>query len=396
MKHYSDFFDWQYALAEPFIIAVLLSLTWFISGRMLLTKSAQLAAVSALVFLILMTKLAAFSGLLPYFPDTWGFARLVEESHVESSSLGVRLYFWVSAPLRLLAVGQIELYLIIQQFLFVISSLLIWQGWKIHCQHLSIPTGSVSVFLLLVVCYPSTLMFITVPLREFLMIFGFSLFLYGLAIFMHQGKLKWLLIGCLITILIRPQLVLLYPPMVLIAKQQNIAKLAFIGVLLLIAVIPVFELITGYHFSPEFFSLLRERGTGHYADSGMTYGAVTWKSYFDIILDLPGLLLQFVLSPLPILHNVSPLNLKTMLLDLFFVLLVLWGALSIQFRYSMPYLKMFLFASVLFSVWEFYIGGAVRHRMPLVLMLMPLAACYYSLLISKMLNVDDKNYAKSP
>ena len=38
----------------------------------------------------------------------------------------------------------------------------------------------------------------------------------------------------------------------------------------------------------------------------MTYGAVEWSSYLDMILDLPLLIAQFIFSPLPIFHHIFP------------------------------------------------------------------------------------------
>lgn len=371
-------------LLEIFYFIGFSGILWLIAKQLLRDKQTQIITLCGFAIFVIYSKISAFSAWFPYFPDTQGFARLVEDADYHSSSLGVQLYSIVILPLRWLSFHQLELYLITQQFLFAISIIMVWKAWVIHAGAMKYRPGHYGVFMLLMVLYPSILMFISVPLREFFMVFGFSLFLYGVAQYIHFGKMKWLVIGSVLTIFIRPQLVILYPLLVVAAKQKNYLKLGLIGIVLLILVIPVFELLTGYRFTPEFFAFLRERGTTHYAESGMTYGSVTWQSYFDIILDLPGLTLQFLLSPLPILHNVNPLNLKLMLLDLVFVLAVLWGALWNNLSLSSAFLKMFLLASVIFSIWEFYIGGAVRHRMPLVIMIMPLAACYYSKVVEKL------------
>lgn len=386
MKPYTEYYDWYFMLLEVAYFVVFAALLWTFSSRMLKQVRAQYTTVCAFAVFVLLTKIAAFSGWFPYFPDTQGFAMLIEDSEHSSQSLGVKLYYVVSTPLRLLALNQIELYLVVQQFLFMISIILVWKSWTIHANASDYNPGRYGVFVLMMVLYPSIMMFVAVPLREFLMVFGFSLFLYGLTQYLHFQKMTWLLLGSVLTIFIRPQLVVLYPLLVVVAKQKNYFKLVALGFVLLILVVPLFEAITGYRFTPEFFAFLRERGTTYYAESGMTYGAVEWNSYFDMMLDLPSLFLQFVLSPLPILHNLNPLNLRMMFIDLIFVLFVFWGVLWCKLSVTSPYLKMFLLASLIFSVWEFYIGGAVRHRMPLIIMIMPIACCYYTRLAERIVS----------
>jgi hypothetical protein len=383
MKPYVEFYDWYIVLLEGLYFLGFSSIVWMFSGRLLLDKSAQFLSICAFAVFIIFSKVAAFLPWFPYFPDTQGFAMLVEGGNYINNALGIKLYYIVSSPLRWVSFEQLELYLITQQFLFVLSIILVWKSWLIHSDACNYKPGRYGLFVLLMILYPSILMFVTTPLREFLMVFGFSLFLYGTAQYLHMKRIKWLIIGSLLTIFIRPQLVVLYPLMLVVATQKNYVKLFVFGSLLLISLAPVFEWVTGYEFSPEFFAFLRERGTSHYAASGMTYGSVVWHSYLDVLIDLPLLTSQFLLSPLPIMHTANPLNFTVMLVDLFFVLFVYWGVFRIKVSVSAPYIKMFFLASIVFSVWEFYIGGAVRHRMPLVIMLLPLAACFYSSVAEK-------------
>lgn len=386
MKPYVEYYDWYIVLIEAIYFLGFSSILWIFSGRMLPDKNSQLLSICAFAVFVMFSKVAAFLPWFPYFPDTQGFAMLIEGDGLVSHSLGVRLYYIVSTPLRWVSVGQLELYLMTQQLLFVLSIILVWKAWLIHCSAFNYKPGRYGIYVLMMILYPSIIMFITIPLREFLMVFGFSLFLYGLTQYLHLKRIKWLIIGSLLTIFIRPQLVILYPLLFVVAKQKNYIKLLILGGLLLILLAPLFELVTGYKFTPEFFAFLRERGTSHYAESGMTYGSVVWHSYLDVLIDLPALTFQFLLSPLPIMHTANPLNFATMLLDLGFVLVVFWGVFRVKNAVSSPYLKMFFLASIIFSIWEFYIGGAVRHRMPLVIMLIPLAACYYSCVAEKIVS----------
>jgi len=45
-----------------------------------------------------------------------------------------------------------------------------------------------------------------------------------------------------------------------------------------------------------------------------------------------------------------------------------------QLYESIIYLFIFTSSAILFSIWEFHIGGAVRHRMPLVAIILPVAS----------------------
>ncbi|MDC1255995.1 hypothetical protein N8Z89_00345, partial [bacterium] len=173
------------------------------------------------------------------------------------------------------------------------------------------------------------------------------------------------------------------------AKQKSIFKLLTYGALVFPLTILLFTLV-GFKFRVSWFAYLRNAGVKNYGGSGMTYGGVEWNSYLDIFLDLPLLAMQFLLSPLPILHTLNPLNFLTLFIDLIFILFILFGVASIKLRVSITHIKMFVFSIVLFSLWEFFIGGAVRHRFPLVLMLLPLASLYYSSIFESLIKPRNK------
>ena len=384
--HYSDYFNGEALVLAGLYCFAFVMVFW----RLLPEPKYQLQ--DRIFFSVTFVAFTAFSfivsyvDILPFFPDTLGFAGLVESNTHTSLSLGVRLYLIISTPLRLLALNQLEVYLVFQCAFYFAAIILLWRGWCLHCQNNDIAAGNFQVLVLLGVIYPAALAFITIPLREFIQIFGFALFLYGLSQYVYKGKLIWLFVGALLTIFVRPQLVIIYPFMVLIAKQYSFTKLCVYGVLALPVAILLFETVTGYQFSPAFFSYLRNAANENYGETGMTYGLVNWSTYLDILLDLPLLVLQFILSPLPILHKVSPLSLKFLLADLVYVVFILFGAFSIKVKHSQNYIKMFFCLIAIFSIWEFYIGGAVRHRFPLIMMLLPLAGLYYSTLITSLVN----------
>jgi len=90
------------------------------------------------------------------------------------------------------------------------------------------------------------------------------------------------------------------------------------------------------------------------------------------------------LSPLPILSTVNPLNLFAIFMDSIFCLIVYCLALVVNWKVSKVFIIIFIISSIIFSIWEFYIGGAVRHRMPLVAILLPLASYGFVTLVDKL------------
>jgi len=380
----AEYFDWVGALLFGVYGAVLFVLLWAISAVFLEDKREQLFCCMAFIFLSLFVWVAAYSSLMPYLHDTDIFSYIVEEGDIKVESRGVNLYYLISKPLVILSAYQIEVFLLFQQFIFILALLFLWKGWKIHCQNLKVNTGLFEVFVCLAVVYPSTILYITTPLREFIQILGFSIFLYGLSINLQNGKWFWLLVGVLLTLFVRPQLILIYPILILIAKQKNVLKLLVYSLGIFPLILLAFN-VMNYHFRVSWFAHFRNASIEHYGGSGMTYGHVEWQSYTDILLDLPILALQFLLSPMPIMHDVNPLSLLMLFLDFIFVSIVLFGALSVKFRVSGTYLKIFIFAITLFSMKEFFIGGAVRHRFPLILMILPIASMYYSHIIAALL-----------
>jgi hypothetical protein len=383
VKPYSEYFDWFGTLLFGIYGLFFIVLIWIFSGVMLKNRQDQLTSCLAFIFLGLFIWVAAFTSLTPYYPDTNLFAEIVENGVHDSQSKGVILYYLIGLPFMFLSAYQLEVYLLFQQFIFILAMIFLWKSWLIHCIHQKIKSGLYEIFIILAVLYPSTLLFITIPLREFFQIFGFSIFLYGLALYINKGQISWMIIGAVITIFVRPQMIIFYPFLILVAKQKNVLKLLMYSVIIFPLTLLLFQLV-GFKFRVSWFAYLRNAGVENFGSSGMTYGAVEWKTYLDILLDLPQLALQFLLSPLPILHSVNPFSMFTLVLDLVFVIFVLFGVLSIKLRVSLMYIKMFVFSITLFSMWEFYIGGAVRHRFPLILMVLPLATLYYSTLLESL------------
>jgi hypothetical protein len=101
---------------------------------------------------------------------------------------------------------------------------------------------------------------------------------------------------------------------------------------------------------------------------------VEWRTYFDIVKDIPALVFQFILSPIPIMHNINPLTLLAIFIDAIYSIFIYLAVVYAGIKVSKIYLFIFTSSAILFSIWEFHIGGAVRHRMPLVAIILPVAS----------------------
>lgn len=323
------------------------------------------------------------------FPDSSLYIDLIHgKSAPEDQSLGLRLYAVVTAPLKLISLGYYESYVTIQAFIYVVSIVYLRLAFNRFLVRKGLEkTPDDRVIYLLAALYPSTMMFIATPLREYLLILGVALIFYGLSRNQKSASHYFHLVaGFSLVICTRPQLILVLPIIYLINHPER--KKAIAWAIASLFLLPyAFTELTTYQLTPGFIAMLRSSSVDNYIDSGFVYGAVEWQSYFDIIFDLPMLFLQFVFAPLPILIDVNPFGTLTYLLDVVFVIVLIFASIKNAERDVYNSIAIFFIMAVFFSGWEFYIGGAVRHRMPLVLMLLPLAAD----MISRSLRLNKRN-----
>ena len=320
--------------------------------------------------------------IVPNFPDTELFSQIITANFFpETHTIGVRLFYYITSPLRMLSFLKLEPFILFQLFIFLLSLMIVWKSWQIVTEKNGIDSSaSANIFLLLSALYPSFLLFIPIPLREFWVLFGFSILVYGIIKKYYEESalidagLGYILLGSLILLTARPQLIVVVIIFLALFQKNRWVKYGLI--LASFFLIPyLFTALTSYKFTPEFFGYLRNYSYAYYdGDSHMTYGKVAWESYFDMLKDIPLLFLQFVLSPFPILHAMNPMKLHAIFADMLFTLFVYFFTLYAGLKVSKIYLFIFLVSAALFSLWEFHLGGAVRHRMPLVMILLPVAS----------------------
>ncbi|HHD72997.1 MAG TPA: hypothetical protein ENL02_03730, partial [Epsilonproteobacteria bacterium] len=120
--------------------------------------------------------------IVPNFPDTDLFSQIITANfYPETHTLGVRLFYYVTSPLRMLSFLKLEPFIVFQLFLFVFSLMIVWKSWQIVAEKNRIDSSTgASTFLLLCALYPSFLLFVPIPLREFWVLFGFSILFYAI------------------------------------------------------------------------------------------------------------------------------------------------------------------------------------------------------------------------
>ncbi|SFR49311.1 hypothetical protein [Thiomicrospira sp. ALE5] len=360
------------------IYLVVVSLFFSIFIRMLVKSHVNtLYFVFVLVFYYFIFISNHFFDYLPFYPDTRMFFSMLTDNEVPVyQSKGVHQYFLFTQPLKLMSAYTLEFFMILLISISVFSYALIWRAFEIYSIHKEIRlTHKIFQFYILLICiYPASLLFLTIPLREWVTLLGFAILFYSIVLLVTKSKYGWLWFFLAFIVIVIPRPIMAIVPLIALSLVYGSFKLKALFFGFSIVIVPVlFEFFTHYRFTPEFFAYLRNSANQTYEASGMVYGVVVWRSYFDIILDLPLLFLQFLLSPLPILHSVNPMTMKAHLLDAAFVFIVIGLALLNMKRYMFIFLFFTIFVAV-FSIWEFYIGGAVRHRLPLVVLLLPIAA----------------------
>lgn len=317
---------------------------------------------------------STFMPFIPNLPDTALFSEMITEDFFPwYQSLGVRLFYVITYPIRVLSLFKLELFILFQIFIFMISLMILWKSWQIVLEKNNQDRNlGVNLFLFLAGVYPAFLLYIPIPLREFFILLGFSIMIYGLIEkYYNNTGVLYIVLGSILLLFGRPQLIVIV--MIFLALFQKNKWLKYSLILSSIFLIPIlFSALTSFQFNPEYFAYLRNHSIPKFGNLG--YGEVIWYTYRDILIDIPGLLVQFLISPMPILHDRSAVEFFAIFVDAIFSILIYLSVIYAGVKVSKIYLFVFLVSAIIFSIWEFHIAGAARHRMPLVAILLPVAS----------------------
>ena len=369
-----------YALDETGIFLSLLYMIVLIGALIYIAKLLKVgfskkAITSLFIYYYLFFIFSTLMPFIPDLPDTELFSRMITDNFFPwYQSLGVRLFYGITYPIRVLSLFKLELFILFQISIFMIALMILWKSWQIVLEKNAQDENlGVNVFLFLAGVYPAFLLYIPIPLREFFILLGFSILVYGLIDRYYNNKgLLYIVLGSIFLLFGRPQLIVIV--IIFLALFQKSKWIKYSLVLSSIFMIPLLftTLMPSFQFNPEFFAYLRNHSLPKFG--ALAYGEVEWHTYGDILVDLPTLFLQFLFSPMPVLHDRNPITFFAIFVDSMFSILIYLGVIYAGIKVSKVYIFIFLISAILFSIWEFHIAGAARHRMPLVAILLPVAS----------------------
>jgi len=380
MKTYFDSIEWYDYLIFLFYNGVFSYLLNRLGDVFLgISKKANLVLLVIFQFYFLLVIGDSLFNFLPYLPDTDLYSFMISSGkYPETSSENILALYYMTLFIGTICLNSPVIYVFFCIFLFIVSLMIFIRAWK--KANPSFNENGELVAALLMLAWPASTVYMTAPLREAFIIFGFSLFFNGFINFLYLKELKSLIIGSLIICAIRLQLIVLVFPVLgaLAVYKLKISKIAKVAILMgvsIIAYLAVRYILVEQPLSPEAMAALRNRNLLSAGPLG--YGNVSWHSYLDMARDYPFIILQFLFSPLPIFVQNNPLETFIPFLDCLF-LIGLMTLVGIRFRFhlrnNLPLLLFMLFYIVLFGGYEYHLGGAVRHRMPLTILFILLAA----------------------
>lgn len=339
-------------------------------------KLAQIGYTALFIYMYLVFLLQHALSFGPLFPDAVLYFELISQpSFYSDSSISVYIY---SSFLNYLTIGGLipfEVIMTLSIFFSVMAVDLIWKSSIIlySDKYLINEKRGLFIYLLTVSLYPAFVIFSTIPLREWASLLGFAL-LYRCLSLIYLKDRHWSVYWSFAVIFLfiaRPYTLAIAFIVPILMMKNKLFKLTC-TFLMGLSIFFVLPLISPYRISPEFLALLRN-GANESHDNQGTYGIVQWDSFSDIFLDLPLLISQFLLAPLPILISKLDLNSTLYILDSLFVSFVL--IISLRYVFSHKVILIFMIVTVsIFSIWEFHIGGAVRHRLILIMIIISISS----------------------
>ncbi len=335
-----------------------------------------LIAIFQLYFILIVAD--SFLDFLPFMPDTELYSFMISSGqYPQDSSENIMSFYYLSLFIAPVCLNNPVIYSFLCICIYIIALMLFIKVWK-DIYHIS--REAEYTFSILCLLWPAGMLYNTAPLREAFVLFGFALFINGLLRFMYEKKWKQLIAGSIIICFMRLQLAVLVMPVlgllfVYKVKIPAFFKLVILCVCCIVALVIVRYIVVGNPISPQAMSELRNANLSKL--SSMGYGRVEWQTYGDMFRDYPFIILQFLLAPLPIFIDHSPTDTLIALADVLFMLflaaVLLISAGSVVKKYK-PVLLFSLFFIILFGAYEYHLTGAVRHRMPLMLLFMLMAS----------------------
>ncbi|PAV24992.1 hypothetical protein C8D92_108190 [Tamilnaduibacter salinus] len=359
-----------YASALVVLFSGLLALGTGFSWKSELDSLHWLVGFWVLLFLTFLM----MSGWGPFFRDAVYYSSVVEGISEPKKAFDLRLFHVFSSVPAFLSAKNIISYMVIQCFFFIWAGVLFdraFRRWWSYSGH-SIPTAFTPFLVLLFVMYPATLLYATVPLRESFIVFGLAGAFYG-AVLVNASRflgIGWFVVGSIVVGLVRVDYLSITFPLLVLFLPKDMPSIRLAVWCSVLASIAIASLAMG---GGSIVSMLESVRNSRLGDSELSYGFVEWLSLIDLFRDLPVLTLQLIVSPFPVLGSWSWSAHFSLVLSLFFEMIVVFLAL-LSSRGNVRILVYVAGAIMLIGLFEVHAGAAVRHRSGLFYFLIPVAA----------------------
>jgi len=362
--------------------SVVIPLLWIVSKHIFTSRLPRIGIILIPTFYIFLFLINRIINILPTFPDEDKYRAAVTLSQNINDIGGSLLnFYYLNTPIRWFG-GGVPLFIVLNVVMFVVGATLVWKAsFRILERY---PTSvEYAVFYFLLAIWPAGIVFNISVLREGQMLFFWGIAVYATVITTKYPKWLpgwlYLILGSFGVWYLREELVaavIVFTIFTLLWHSR--ARI----VQVLIAVIPtilVFRLVVfvagvNYILDPTKLESVRKKQVASNPNSYAN--TVNWNSWIDILSDSPGMAVMFLSSPLTTTPNLFSRIIATV--DGIFVVVILilaiWSTLRLMNTNALGWILSIFVLAFGFGLVEFSIGGAVRHRMPLVLNALPLAA----------------------
>lgn len=407
MKYYYENIGAVEILIAPTYLSVVIMFLYLMSKKTLLNDPFNLIYFISISFLYTTILLVdVVTNIIPFFPDTILYTDIITDYSFDISNQPSEIFYFklFATFFSWISLGSPFLYLFFNFLVNQIGILLYWKSWTNFRGECSVNVIQQRIYLIISALYPLSVVYSLTPLRESYFLCAFGLFLVGLT-----SKKKFnisIFVGLMLIYFFRKEIFFLSFALFLINvifvrnKKISLKSLGAIGIMtpLLFSIINLLSIkILNIPLSPIALSNFRNYQRIVYFESGMVYPVVDWNTWWSMFIDLPGLVIQFMVAPLPILVEIDYLNSTIYFLDAIFILFLIAIILSnIKLLWeNVTWVSIMLLLLIPSSIFEYYITGAVRHRYFIFLMIIPLVAYALEKLVTRRIKNDGKLFLSS-
>lgn len=249
------------------------------------------------------------------------------------------------------------------------------------------------ILVFLLACYPALLIFTGSILRESLFLVGFSLFVKMIIQYVYENKFSYFyfLLSVLIVYFSRAHFLLAFMAVVLAmyltspSTEALFSKIVgFIFILITIVIIAEY-LGFGRLLTPSGLSFFVE---GRLEGSGQPIRSQgNWDSIFGLIILLPSVLISFLFSPFVQNGFTSsiPYLMDSLYLGLVFGV-TFFAIFTLKVKLNLNIIRILLCSFIVIAlpaIFETNIGGAVRHRMPGIVIFLLFTSAFFGCILDR-------------